>query len=104
VEEGLEHWFEHRLFAEAIGDKQPPTLLDKQPFEQVRRPRNAPMRDGQMQESDARFEIVREMDQVARPRRCSQLSVHQSAKRLARTFGRGYSRRRDARRRAVRDP
>ena len=43
ADERAEHEFEHRLFAEAVGDDfEPSPLLDEQPFKQVGRPGEAP--------------------------------------------------------------
>ena len=59
ADERAEHEFEHRLFAEAVGDDfEPSPLLDEQPFEQVGRPGEAPMRDRQAQVGDAGPEVV----------------------------------------------
>ncbi len=56
-DERAEHELEHRLLAEAIGnDLQPSTLLDEQPFEEVRRPCETTMRDRQAQVRDAGLE------------------------------------------------
>ena len=60
-DERAEHELEHRLLAEAIGnDFQPPSFLDEQPFEEVRRPCETTMRDRQAQVRDAGLEIVLE--------------------------------------------
>ena len=67
ADERAEHEFEHRLLAEAVGDDfEPPALLDEQPFEQVRRPDDSAMGDGQPQVGDAGFEVVLETSKRAR--------------------------------------
>ena len=62
-----EHEFEHRLFAEAVGDDfEPSPLLDEEPFEQVGRPGEAPMRDRQAQVGDAGPEVAVKTGERAR--------------------------------------
>jgi hypothetical protein len=60
-DEHAEHELEHRLFAEAVGnDLQPSPFLDEQPFEEIRRPCEATVRDREPQVRDAGLEIVLE--------------------------------------------
>ena len=60
-DECAEHELEHRLFAEAVGnDLQPSPFLDEQPFEEIRRPCEATVRDREPQVRDAGLEIVLE--------------------------------------------